>query len=468
MLRASNLTDLSLSFPSFCRQLKTIVDLQQRLNTGQVRLHVNTSLKDCVRLLLKSGVAETTVGAWCRAVQAGGRPIGIQADRIETPLAPLSGQSLDKLNIFFVAAQNHRDKEADAANSTVLRALAYLLDTYRVSRGLPRILTAADGSYLPGSFGFVQPEASTPAQAPIATQNAGTAGSSSLPPSAPVAAPATPAPVALMAPTKKDLLSKFGPGTGKNLFDLVADYAETHGKLAAMLPGRSRETHTFKDRRDAVFFDATFHRLAGLSDAGWASLPGELRAHIARKQRPTTFMASVSKGKVDIVALPAWTVLRKYVKSYTDFWGVERDLDRFLPVEVADGFWLGVERWSFWPSLEQMAADIAAGQGGSSYDHLSANIRKAAISTGWSLNGPDPLFRWLVLGGRARQELVEANMARAKRLQQLAPEDRVPLLALWRGINDVGRRRGVAEVVEGDILGPVGGLLAAGSSRPFL
>ena len=398
----------------------------------------------CIGAILRDNVSSTTSGQWRAAFEAGGRAVGINADRIQKPLGPLAELDRERLNIFFDGAIAGKKGTSTSRQGSVLQAFAYLLDVYRVSRALPRLLTAAEGSFLPGSFGFVErgvpaPDA-TPSAAPAAAARDGGHVDAQVDPQ--------PAPLSpLDPPTRQWFIDVLGARSGLGLWSILSLLVNKFGNLhhIAGVPRGAQADPAARGRHFDAAFGAVFRRLCMLRDSGWANLMSLLVSAAADvAMQHMQYAAVIRTLSADALAQRDEVVqLRQYLHTYANAWGIEPTLDRFLPAEVPTAFWGGSEFWSFWPSVEQMAIDLSP----LSKD-AHATLCTVAAASGWSPYGSSPLLHWLAIGGADVHQRVEANISLLKRLNAFDQAHLHALSLLWSKVRDlsIGRRKEAPDI----------------------
>ena len=132
-----------------------------------------------------------------------------------------------------------------------------------------------------------------------------------------------------------------------------------------------------------------------------------------------------------------------------------------LPADLTGEDLWGRGAHAIWPELPTLVSNVARNPDNDvkPNDRLYDNLQAAAIEKGFDPAGKDPLVKFLATSSRKVQLEIEAKAELPSRLEKVAPENRKGRIALWQAINAQAGPRGEAQV-EGDILGPVGGLLA--------
>jgi hypothetical protein len=378
---------------------------------------------------------------WELAYLAGGASLfGAATAFMDTKLAELVIKSLPELVKFGKAVV---DKRRGASSTTIsftgkgLHSFYFFLDEYRSQAlELPRMFTDAVGSYIPNVLSMLEGKENA---------DAGPAANTDGEPALPTA-----------PPSKSDLRKILGvTGNGKDVMDLVVDYSIDRGRLPKQDKKEAKDRY-LRDLFRAGLFECTFRRLALLAETGWTSLLEALR-----KSGTSGIAKGLAAGNADATA--QFNGLRAYVQRYRQLWNVTNSLDALLPDVVPDNFWLGADFWSYVPTADYWAATINANGHGESTDRLGHHVQQGARSLGFDLLQKEPLLLWLIQGGKPRMENVLEAMPLPSRLEQVAPAERTPLVRLFRKVAELGAARGFP-AIEGDVLGPVSGLLAAGST----
>ena len=92
------------------------------MNAKETFLDQETSLLKCIGAILRDNVSSTTSGQWRAAFEAGGRAVGINADRIQKPLGPLAELDRERLNVFFDGAIAGKKGKSTSRQGSVLQA----------------------------------------------------------------------------------------------------------------------------------------------------------------------------------------------------------------------------------------------------------------------------------------------------------------------------------------------------------
>jgi hypothetical protein len=398
---------------------------------------------------LDDGSSAPAKKAWTNAVAKASGRSHVLAPETCNLLEELGTKDLTTMISFLeeVAA----NKPNATVKSGLVRSLAFVIDEYRtLCLGLPRVTTTAKGAYLDNVLNLFA-GGQNPASAQLDIQSEHLPG------------PVVPLP--LLASTAA-LRAPEGPPTRGNFrmrlesirqpdFQILfEDYCWNAGKFPLLL-GSATD-------RDAAW--PTFVRRACMqNESAWAKLAEDIRSG-----NSTLYAKKLAMMKAeDVSRLAEFRIFREYVAGYADWWNIKPTLESLFPASgMPDNFWTGPFNWCVWAGLEQLAKEIAAGDDGNSNDRLAAVFKQAAVDSGWKPNGPDPIVYWLVSDGRRRVEVVSANMKVPSRLASRPPQQRTPIISMWREIVKIGVLHGFPTIV-GDILGPVSGLLCVGSgSRP--